>query len=80
MRQVGVSSPSNPIAHELVSIQSESRHFLKAGDQVEHVAGRAGTVVEAYTLYAVVRWDDGGQEEIDQLDPAVAVTERATRE
>jgi hypothetical protein len=63
-----------------VSIQSESRHFLKAGDLVEHVAGRAGTVLEAFALYAVVRWDDGGQEEIDQLDPTVSVTERASRE
>jgi hypothetical protein len=64
-----------------VSIQSESRHFLKAGDLVEHLAGRAGTVLEAYALFAVVRWDDDGrQEEIDQLDPAVSVTERAARE
>ncbi|HET7463933.1 MAG TPA: hypothetical protein VFJ82_21940 [Longimicrobium sp.] len=63
-----------------MSIQSESRHFLKAGDLVEHVAGRAGTVLESYALYALVRWDDGAQEEIDQLDPAVSVTERATKE
>jgi hypothetical protein len=63
-----------------VSIQSESRHFLKVGDLVEHVAGRAGTVLDAFALYAVVRWDDGGQEEIDQLDPTVSVTERASRE
>jgi hypothetical protein len=63
-----------------VSIQSESRHFLKAGDLVEHVAGRAGTVLESYALYAVVRWDDGAREEIDQLDPMVSVTERASKE
>lgn len=63
-----------------MSIQSESRHFLKAGDQVEHVAGRAGTVLESYALYAVIRWDDGTQGEFDQLDPAVSVTERATKE
>jgi len=63
-----------------VSIQSESRHFLKAGDQVEHVAGRAGSVLESYALYAVIRWDDGAQEEIDQLDPTVSVSERASRE
>ena len=63
-----------------MSIQSESRHFLKDGDLVEHVAGRAGTVLEAFALYAVVRWDDGGHEEIDQLDPTVSVTERASRE
>jgi hypothetical protein len=63
-----------------VSIQSESRHFLQPGDLVEHVAGRVGSVLEAYALYAVVRWDDGGHEEVDQLDPAVSVTERAARE
>lgn len=63
-----------------MSIQSESRHFLKAGDLVEHVAGRAGAVLESYALFAVVRWDDGAQEEIDQLDPTVSVTERATKE
>lgn len=63
-----------------MSIQAESRHFLKTGDLVEHVAGRAGTVLESYALFAIVRWNDGGQEEIDQLDPAVSVTERASRE
>lgn len=63
-----------------MSIQSESRHFLQPGDLVEHVAGHTGSVHEAYALYAVVRWDDGRQEEVDQLDPAVSVTERAARE
>jgi hypothetical protein len=63
-----------------VSTQTESRHFLKPGDTVQHVGGGAGHVVEAFALYAVVRWDDGRQEEVDQLDPRVAVTERASRE
>jgi len=63
-----------------VSTQLESRHFLKTGDAVQHVGGRTGTVLEAYALYAVVRWDDGRQEEVDQLDPRVFVTERAAKE
>jgi len=63
-----------------VSTQLESRHFLKQGDTVQHVGGRAGTVLEAYALYAVVRWEDGGREEVDQLDPAVSVLERAGKE
>jgi hypothetical protein len=58
----------------------ESRHFLKSGDLVEHIAGKSGVVLEAFALYAVVRWDDGGEEEVDQLDPRVAVTERAAKE
>jgi len=58
----------------------ESRHFLKSGDQVEHIAGHTGVVLEGFALFAVVRWDDGSQEEVDQLDPRVAVTERATKE
>lgn len=60
-----------------MSTQLESRHFLKAGDAVQHLRGHAGTVVEAFALYAVVRWEDGRQEEVDQLDPSVFVTERA---
>ena len=58
----------------------ESRHFLKSGDQVEHIAGRSGVVLEGFALFAVVRWDDGREEEVDQLDPRVAVTERAAKE
>ena len=63
-----------------MSTQSESRHYLKQGDAVEHVLGRSGVVLESFALYAVVRWDDGRQEEVDQLDPAVFVTERAAKE
>lgn len=63
-----------------MSTQLESRHFLKSGDAVQHVGGRAGTVLDSFALYAVVRWEDGRQEEVDQLDPAVFVTERAARE
>lgn len=63
-----------------MSTQLESRHFLKSGDAVQHVGGRTGSVVESFALYAVVRWEDGRQEEVDQLDPTVFVTERAARE
>jgi hypothetical protein len=63
-----------------VSAQLESIHFYRSGDLVEHVTGAAGSVVEAYALYAVVRWDDGREEEVDQLDPAITVTERAAKE
>ena len=63
-----------------MSKQTESRHFLLGGDLVEHIAGRSGTVLEAFALFARVRWDDGNEEEVDQLDPRVAVTERAAKE
>jgi hypothetical protein len=63
-----------------VSTQLESRHFYRTGDTVRHVGGATGTVVEGLALYAVVRWDDGRQEEVDQLDPAITVLERASRE
>lgn len=58
----------------------ESRHYLLAGDVVQHLAGKVGTVVESFALYAVVRWEDGAQQEVDQLDPSVSVTERGARE
>jgi hypothetical protein len=63
-----------------VSTQLESRHFLKPGDAVQHVDGRTGTVAEAFALYAVVQWEEGRPEEVDQLDPRVFVTQRASRE
>jgi hypothetical protein len=63
-----------------LSTQSESRHYLKLGDAVEHVLGRSGVVLESFALYAVVRWDDGRHEEVDQLDPTISVTDRATKE
>jgi hypothetical protein len=72
--------PIDPAPGRSVSTQLESRHFLKTGDTVQHVAGRTGTVLEAFALYAVVRWEEGRDEEVDQLDPRVFVTERAARE
>jgi hypothetical protein len=61
-------------------MQLESAHFLRRGDLVRHAAGREGIVVDAMALYAVVRWDDGTQDEVEQLDPLILVTERASRE
>lgn len=61
-----------------MSTQLESRHFYHTGDTVEHVGGGVGEVVEGFALFAVVRWDDGRQEEVDQLDPAIWVLERAS--
>ena len=63
-----------------MSTQLESRHFYKTGDTVQHVGGATGTVAEGRALYAVIRWEDGRQEEVDQLDPAISVLERAARE
>lgn len=62
-----------------MSVQLESRHFYMAGDVVQHLSGRTGEVVDARALYAVVRWEDGRTEEVDQLDPSIAVVERAGR-
>jgi len=63
-----------------MSVQLESRHFFLARDTVQSAAGVMGEVVEAMALYAVVRWEDGREEEVDQLDPWITVVERASRE
>lgn len=63
-----------------MSVQLESRHFFMARDTVRNAAGVVGEVVEAMALYAVVRWEDGREEEVDQLDPWITVIERASRE
>lgn len=60
-----------------MSAQLESRHFFRARDTVQHRNGSYGTVVEGWALYAVVEWDDGRREEVDQFDPAVVVIDRA---
>lgn len=63
-----------------MSVQLESRHFFLARDTVRSAAGAVGEVLEAMALYAVVRWEDGREEEVDQLDPWITVVERASRE
>ena len=60
-------------------MQLESAHFMRTGDVVRHATGNEGSVVDALTLYATVRWDDGRQEEVDQLDPQILVIERASK-
>jgi hypothetical protein len=61
-------------------MQLESAHYLRTGDLVRHAGGRTGSVVEAMTLWATVRWDDGSEQEVEQLDPMIVVVERASRE
>lgn len=63
-----------------MSVQLESRHFFLARDTVQSAAGVMGEVVEAMALYARIRWEDGREEEVDQLDPWITVVERASRE
>lgn len=63
-----------------MSVQLESRHFYKRGDVVRDLAGRTGEVLDSLALYARVRWEDGREEEVDQLDPRITVVERAARE
>ncbi|HET8656321.1 MAG TPA: hypothetical protein VFL93_12445 [Longimicrobiaceae bacterium] len=60
-----------------MSLQLESRHFFRARDVVQHRDGRFGTVLEERALFAVIDWDDGLREEVDQFDPRVLVVERA---
>jgi hypothetical protein len=62
-------------------MQLESAHYMRQGDLVRHDGGRTGSVVESMALYARVRWDDDGrEEEVDQLDPMITVTERSGRD
>jgi hypothetical protein len=61
-----------------VSSGLESRHYYQTGDVVQRLDGLQGQVLESFALWAVVRWEDGREAEVDQLDPAVTVTERAT--
>lgn len=59
-----------------MSGQLESRHYFRAGDLVRSVDGRAGTVVESWTLFATIEWEEGGREEVDQFDERVTVEKR----
>ena len=63
-----------------MSVQLESRHYFMARDTVRNAAGVVGEVLESMALYALVRWEDGREEEVDQLDPWITVVERASRE
>jgi len=62
---------------ERMSSQLESHHFFRIGDEIRALDGRLGSVEQAFSLYAVVRWDDGHSEEIDQFDWRVTVVRRA---
>ena len=61
-----------------MTFQLESRHFFRAGDTVQHLSGPLGEVAEAHTLYAIIRWMDGRQQEVEQFDSEILVLERAT--
>lgn len=63
-----------------MSGQLESRHFFREHDRVQHRDGRHGIVTDGHTLFAVVDWEDGERQELDQFDPAVTVLERAVGE
>lgn len=39
--------------------------------------GAVGTVLEEWSLYALVEWTDGIRQEIDQFDPRYVVIQRA---
>jgi hypothetical protein len=58
----------------------ESRHYFRVRDQVRHLDGSVGMVVERFSLYATVQWSDGRRQEVDQFDPLVVVVERAESE
>jgi hypothetical protein len=60
-----------------VSGQLESAHFFRSGDTVRTFDGRLGSIAEAWSLFAIVRWDDGTVEEIEQFDPRIVVQQRA---
>lgn len=67
---------SGPRTEACVSVQLESRHFFQMRDTVQDRNGRTGTVQEGWSLYAVVAWEDGRREEVDQFDPRVVVIQR----
>lgn len=48
-----------------------SPHSFAREDMVVDVHGIRGIVREASNLYALVRWEDGREEEIEQGDPRV---------
>lgn len=60
-----------------MSAQLESRHFFRSRDTVRRRDGLLGSVVDARALYAVIRWMDGRDEEIDQFDSSIEVIDRA---
>lgn len=56
--------------------QLESHHFFREDDHVEHVDGRQGRVVESYSLFAVIEWEWGPREEVEQFTAEITVVER----
>lgn len=60
-----------------MSLQTESRHFLREGDLVLGQDRGYGRVIEGWALYAIVEWFDGRREEVNQFEPLIEVVERA---
>jgi len=60
-----------------LSEQLESIHYFRDGDFVRALDGRAGLVRVAVTLFAIIGWDAGYEEEVDQFDPGITVIRRA---
>lgn len=48
-----------------------SPHLFQAEDLVVDLNGLRGIVAEASALYAIVQWEDGREEEVEQGDPSV---------
>lgn len=57
-------------------MQAPSMHELRIRDRVVR-DGVRGVIADARALYAVVQWEDGREEEVEQLDPLVFVESRA---
>lgn len=54
----------------------EGVHLFDRGDLVTDMGGVRGAVTEASALYAVIHWEDGREEEIDQGEPRIWVERR----
>lgn len=55
---------------------SEDVHLFDRGDLITDMDGARGVVAEVSALYAVIHWEDGREEEIDQGEPRIWVEGR----
>lgn len=60
-----------------MTAQIESNHFYRSGDTIRRHDGRVGVVTEGHSLFAIVTWNDGAREEVDQFDPSIIVELRS---
>lgn len=54
--------------------RTNSPHHFETGSPVVDVYGIRGWVAESTALYALIRWEDGREVEVDQGDPRVTVS------